>query len=30
MGLNAPWVDSYINNQNNYQNINNKTKMTFF
>ena len=30
MGVCAPWTDSFINNQNNYQNIDNKTKMIFF
>ena len=30
MGFCAPWDDYFINNQNNYQNIDNKTNMTLF
>ena len=29
MGICAPWAESFINNQYNYQNIDNKTKMFF-
>ena len=29
IGLCAPWCDSFIDTQNNYQNIENKTKMIF-